>query len=48
MKFNDGSMRRIFPENVYSDEDNVINRLKIQAKRGLIKYQKDHNITDVM
>lgn len=41
-------MSRILPEDVYSDEDNVINRLKIQAKRGLIKYQKDHNITDLL
>lgn len=30
-------------EDIYSDDEFVVKRLKMQAKRGFAKYQKDNN-----
>jgi len=38
----DGTSGRVSLEDVYIDDDNSMNRLKMQFKRGYTKYNKDN------
>ncbi|XP_025191836.1 lysine-specific demethylase 4C-like [Melanaphis sacchari] len=48
VKFNDGTFGYIDPNAIYSNDEHLMNRLKLQAKRGLAKYQKDKKIIDIL
>lgn len=46
VKYPNGSIGFIRPEDIYSDDENIVKRMRVQARRGLVKYQKSQKTND--
>lgn len=46
--YSDGTSGRIHPSDIYSNDEHLMRRLKLQAKRGLDKYEREKKIINVL